>query len=122
MTESSPQSLAAPRMVSPAGAVPLIGQPGVLFIDVREASELAQTGTILGALHVPRGSIGQRADPQNPDRDEALMAARHLVVFCAVGMRATLAAQTLMALGYPEITCVVEGGFAAMQQAGAPTA
>jgi rhodanese-related sulfurtransferase len=38
-----------------AQAQELIGKGGALVLDVREASEVQQSGKVSGAVHVPRG-------------------------------------------------------------------
>src|SRR5205809_934239 len=44
----------------------------VLILDVRDAPELAAGGKIRGAVHVPRGMLEFRADPDSPYHDPAL--------------------------------------------------
>lgn len=39
-------------------------QGGGVFIDVRDSSDIASSGTIKGAHRVPRGMIEFRADPK----------------------------------------------------------
>jgi Rhodanese-related sulfurtransferase len=43
-----------------------------LFIDVRDGREIAETGTIAGALHIPRGFIEFAADDATPFHNGAL--------------------------------------------------
>lgn len=38
-------------------AVNLASDPNVVFVDVREGEELEKTGTLKGAVHVPRGFL-----------------------------------------------------------------
>lgn len=125
MSFSSKQLVAdahgATAHLSPAEAVALIGDPDVTFIDVREQAELAKTGTIEGAVHVPRGMLEFKGDPTSPTHEPALTSGKRLVLFCASGGRASLAAKTLHELGVPNIAHVSGGGFEALQQAGAKT-
>ena len=44
----------------------LIGQENVLFIDIRDIREVAKTGRIVGARHVPRGMLEMWIDPDTP--------------------------------------------------------
>ena len=37
-----------------------------VFIDVRDGSDIAETGTIAGALHIPRGFVEFAADESTP--------------------------------------------------------
>lgn len=108
--------------LSPSAAVAKLSDPDTLFVDVRERSELDKTGTIKGAVHVPRGFIEFKADPASPNHEKALDPEKHLVLFCASGMRASLAAKTLADMGYTRVAHVSGGGFDALKQAGAPTA
>ncbi len=97
-----------------------IGTPGTVFVDVREAHELDRTGTIEGALHIPRGVLEFQADPSSPSHDARLDPSKRIVLFCASGGRSTLAAKALTDMGYADVASV-EGGFSALAEAGAPT-
>ena len=111
---------AATEQVEPASA----SADGNLLLDVREAAELGAEGAIEGALHVPRGLLEAKADPASPVRDERLVAAREsgetVDVFCAVGARGAMAAQTLGEMGYRARN--VAGGLKAWKEAGLPVA
>ncbi len=48
-------------------ALARLGQPDTVLVDVREGEELAKTGKIAGAVHVPRGFLEFQADPREPD-------------------------------------------------------
>jgi rhodanese-related sulfurtransferase len=96
-----------------------LGQPGVAFVDLREASEREAHGTIPGALHVPRGLLEFVFDPQSPWHRPALAGHRELVLFCAAGWRSALAADTLQQLGLSGVSHLRDG-FAAWAAAGAP--
>ena len=41
----------------------LLARPDVVVVDVRDAPEVAQTGKLRGAVHIPRGMLEFRADP-----------------------------------------------------------
>ncbi|MBT5649448.1 MAG: rhodanese-like domain-containing protein, partial [Rhodospirillaceae bacterium] len=43
--------------ISIADARELVGRDDVLFIDIRDIRELAKSGRISGARHVPRGML-----------------------------------------------------------------
>mgnify|MGYP003303860707 CR=1 FL=1 len=47
-------------------AKPLVGREDVLFIDIRDIRELAKTGRVSGARHVPRGMLEMWIDPDTP--------------------------------------------------------
>jgi len=100
-------------------AARLVGDPGVLFVDVREGEELQKTGRLRGAVHVPRSLLEFQADPSSPAHKPQLGEDRKLVLYCASGGRSALAAQTLKDMGIDRVAHV-EGGFPALRDAGVP--
>jgi len=82
---------------------------GALVVDVRDAAEVAQSGKIAGAVHIPRGMVEFRADPDTPYYDENFAKDRPVVVYCASGGRAALSGQALKEMGYDEVYNL--GGF-----------
>ena len=78
----------------------------LMLIDVRESSELEETGSIDGALNIPRGLIEMKLIPNN----ESMNVNTPIVVFCGGGSRAALAGSTLLELGFKNIKNL-EGGF-----------
>jgi rhodanese-related sulfurtransferase len=93
---------------------------GALVVDLREADELAQTGKIPGAIHVPRGMLEFRADPASPYHFDELDPSRRVIVHCAAGGRSALAARTLNEMGYENVAHL-DGGITAWIGAGRPT-
>src|SRR5690348_8303313 len=75
----------------------------VVVVDVRDASELAGGGKIKGAVHLPRGLLEFRADPESPSHDRALQKDKTIVLYCGSGGRAALAGKTLQDLGYRSV-------------------
>lgn len=100
-------------------AVKLVGNPDVLFVDVREGEELHKTGKLSGAVHVPRGFLEFQADPTSPTHMSELGGGKKLVLYCGSGNRSALGAKTLKEMGITKVAHVA-GGFPALQQAGAP--
>jgi len=98
---------AVPR-ISPAEARELIAR-GALVIDVRDAPEVEKSGKIEGAVHVSRGMLEFRADPQSPYHDKKFDPARPVIVYCASGGRSALSGKTLQDLGYERVFNL--GGF-----------
>jgi rhodanese-related sulfurtransferase len=82
---------------------------GALVVDVRDAAEVAQSGKVAGAVHIPRGMVEFRADPDTPYFDENFAKDRAVVVYCASGGRAALSGQALKEMGYEEVYNL--GGF-----------
>lgn len=105
--------------VSPEAAVKLAADPDVLLVDVREQGELDKAGRVEGAVHVPRSHLEFKADPASPMHEPGLDGAKRLVLFCASGKRAALAANTLKAMGFARVEHVAGGGFDALKKAGA---
>lgn len=100
-------------------AAKLVGDPGVLFVDVRESEELQKTGRLRGAVHVPRSLLEFQADPSSPTHKPELGGDRKLILFCGSGGRSALAAKTLKDMGIDKVAHV-EGGFPALRVAGVP--
>lgn len=80
----------------------LIGQ-GALVVDVRDAPEVEKSGKVSGALHVSRGMLEFRADPESPYHDKNFDRSRPVIVYCASGGRSALSGKTLKDLGYGEV-------------------
>lgn len=90
-----------------------------LFVDLREAHELAASGRIPGALHIPRGTLEFRVDPASDFFLEAFSQGRPLVLFCALAARSALAVATLQDMGLANVSHIA-GGFAAWRAAHGP--
>ena len=60
----------------------------------------------MGAVQVPRGVLEFQADPASPAHNPALVPDGKVIVVCRSGTRATLAAATLMDLGYTDVVCL----------------
>jgi rhodanese-related sulfurtransferase len=100
-------------------ALTLIGDPDVVFVDLREGEELQKTGKVQGAVHVPRGFLEFHADPTSPSHRPELGGGRRLVLYCTSGNRSALGAKALKDMGITNVAHVA-GGFAALRQVGAP--
>ena len=106
-------SLSAPQFAAEAD------QPLTVVVDVREADERVQTGSIANAIHVPRGLLEFRADPTNPGHDPRLRPESRVLVYCDDGARATLAVASLQNLGYSSVA-LLRGGLGAWDAARLP--
>ena len=105
--------------VGPADAAAELASGKAVVLDVREAEEW-QHGHIDGSVPAPRGLVEFFADPTSPRHKEVLDPARRVIVVCASGARASLAALTLKEMGYEDVA-VLEGGLKAWMDAGLPT-
>jgi rhodanese-related sulfurtransferase len=90
-----------------------------LVVDLREPGELADTGTIPGAVHAPRGMLEFYADPTSPYHRAEFDPARRTILYCASGGRSALAASALRGLGYASVAHL-DGGFKAWVASGRP--
>ncbi|MGZ6777595.1 MAG: rhodanese-like domain-containing protein [Mycobacterium sp.] len=89
---------------------------GALVVDVRDAAEVEQSGKVAGAVHIPRGMVEFRADPETPYYDQSFAKDRPVILYCASGGRAALSGQALKEMGYEEVYNL--GGFNDWAQSG----
>ena len=99
---------AVPR-ITPAEAREMIAKGNTLVVDVRDAPELAASGKVAGAVHVSRGMLEFRADPQSPYHDKNFAKDKTVILYCGSGGRAALAGKALKDLGYDRVYNL--GGF-----------
>ncbi|MDX2019111.1 MAG: molybdopterin-synthase adenylyltransferase MoeB [Deltaproteobacteria bacterium] len=83
---------------------------GPVLIDVREKDEYLE-GYIPGAKWIPRGFLELRVEEQVPEKNT------EVILYCAGGTRSALAAKSLEALGYTNVSSMA-GGFTAWKRAG----
>jgi rhodanese-related sulfurtransferase len=76
---------------------------------VRDGTEIQSSGKIAGAVHVSRGMLEFRADPESPYHDKAFDRDKTVILYCASGGRSALAGKTLQELGYRDVRNL--GGF-----------
>jgi rhodanese-related sulfurtransferase len=89
--------------ISPAQAQELIAKGNALVVDVRDAPEVEQSGKVAGAVHVSRGMLEFRADPESPYHDPQFAKDKTVILYCASGGRSALSGQALKELGYAEV-------------------
>jgi rhodanese-related sulfurtransferase len=99
---------AVPR-ITPAQARDMIAAGNTVVVDVRDAPEVAQSGKVAGAVHVSRGMLEFRADPELPSHDKNFAKDKNVIVYCASGGRSALAGKLLKDLGYDRVYNL--GGF-----------
>ena len=102
--------------VSPAEAQQLIANGNTLVVDVRDAPEVDKSGKVAGAVHIPRGMLEFRADPESPYHDQNFAKDKTVIVYCASGGRAALSGQALKELGYEDVYNL--GGFSDWAESG----
>src|SRR5574337_688042 len=89
--------------IAQAQAQELIASGRALVVDVRDAPEVANSGKVAGAVHVSRGMLEFRADPDSPYHDKAFARDRAVILYCASGGRSALAGKALKDMGYAEV-------------------
>jgi rhodanese-related sulfurtransferase len=114
------QAMAQVRTYSVAEVRARLDDPSMQVVDIRDPREL-KDGTIVGALHAPRGMLEFWVDPASPYH-KPLFAdeGREFVLFCGLGWRSALATKTLQDMGMRNVAHI-DGGWTAWTQAGAPT-
>jgi rhodanese-related sulfurtransferase len=100
---------AAVPKITPAQAQEMIGKGNTLVLDVRDAPEVEKSGKVTGALHVSRGMLEFRADPESPYHDKNFSKDKTVIVYCASGGRSALAGKVLKDMGYTHVYNI--GGF-----------
>src|SRR5205807_808330 len=71
---------AAVPKITPDKAREMIGKGNALVVDVRDAPELEKSGKVAGAVHVSRGMLEFRADPDSPSHDNNFAKDKNVVV------------------------------------------
>jgi rhodanese-related sulfurtransferase len=107
-----------PRL-DPAEVRNRMNRGDVLIVDVRDGPELASGGKLKGAVHVSRGMLEFRADPESPYYNPAFQRDKTVLVYCASGGRSALSGKTLKDLGYNSVYNA--GGFKELADAGLDT-
>ncbi len=100
---------AAVPKITPAQAKELIAKGNTLVVDVRDVPEVQASGKVAGAVHIPRGMLEFRADPDLPSHDKNFSKDKTVILYCGSGGRAALAGKMLKELGYDQVFNL--GGF-----------
>ena len=87
-----------------------------LLVDVRDQTERERDGAIPDSVHVSRGLLEFKADPESPLYERALRPERHIILYCGTGGRSALAAKTLHDMGFSDVASLA-GGYAAWRKA-----
>ena len=93
---------AVPR-ITPAQAREMMAKGNTLVVDVRDAPEVEKSGKIAGAVHVSRGMLEFRADPETPYHDPSFDKSKVVIVYCASGGRSALSGKVLKDMGYDPV-------------------
>jgi rhodanese-related sulfurtransferase len=94
---------AAVPKITAAQAREMIEKGNTLVVDVRDAPEVEKSGKVAGAVHVSRGMLEFRADPESPYHDKSFSKDKTVILYCASGGRSALAAKVLKDMGYDQV-------------------
>ena len=103
------------KEVEISDVIPLLDK-GYQVLDVREPAEYL-SGTIDGALNIPRGVLEAFSDHQYPGRREELMDRDNKwLLLCATSGRSAMAAVVMQLMGFKNVKNI-NGGIAAWKAA-----
>jgi rhodanese-related sulfurtransferase len=105
--------------ISAQDAAALLGDEGVVIVDIRDPRELEREGKVPGSFHATRGMLEFWIDPESPYHKPVFASGKRFVFYCAGGLRSALAAKTAQDMGLRPIAHI-GGGFAAWREAGLP--
>jgi len=118
------EALAAVPTVSPTEAQKRLQQDrNILVIDVRDAADIAMTGTVPGAINISLGRLTYKADDEVPEdwREPALSnRSRPIITTCILGPMGALGGKLLQDMGFSNVV-ILQGGVQAWKDAGFPT-
>ena len=106
-----------PKIETKAG-IAKHGKRGVVFVDVRDSAAIQESGTIAGALRIPRGFIEFAADQATQFHNPQMDKDAEIILVCGAGGQAALAGRTLVEMGFKHVSNV--GGFGAWKDEGGP--
>jgi rhodanese-related sulfurtransferase len=89
--------------ITPSEARQMIARGNTLMVDVRDGSEVEKSGKAAGAVHVSRGMLEFRADPESPAHDKNFTRDKTVILYCGSGGRAALAGKLLKDMGYGDV-------------------
>ena len=121
MTVKSIQTLVSEAMqeiktINADEAFKMVEENNCNLIDIREARELENTGSVENSVHISRGMMEIFLDPNSAFFQQGkLDQNKEIVLFCAGGVRSALAVKALKNMGYEKISHI-EGGFGSISQ------
>jgi glyoxylase-like metal-dependent hydrolase (beta-lactamase superfamily II)/rhodanese-related sulfurtransferase len=105
---------------TPSQAMELIGQQGVVLIDLRERRERERHGIIPGSLHAPYPDLSDNVRSGGLLHELGLASGNRLLFYCAFGERSAMAVQAAQQAGLAN-TRHIQGGLEAWRKAGGQT-
>lgn len=98
-----------------------LGDPNVVFVDIRDIREIEREDMIPNAFHAPRGMLEFWVDPESPYHKEIFSSGKEFILYCQSAWRSSLATLALQEMGLSPISHI-EGGYKAWKEAGFVTA
>ena len=118
------EAMAGVPTVTPAEAQKRLQQhSNTLVIDVRDAADIAMTGTIPEAMNISLGSLTYKADDEVPENWRELTLkdrSRPIITTCILGPMGALGGKLLHDMGFTNVS-ILDGGVQAWIDAGFPT-
>ena len=112
------EALSQINTIEPSEAKTLLENNKCNLIDIRDITELENSGKVEKSCHIPRGMLEFWIDPNSQYfASGQLDINKEMVLFCAGGVRSALAAKTLQDMGYKKVSHI-HGGFFLMEQEG----
>ena len=103
------------KTISVDDAYKLLEENNCNIIDIRDKTELDQTGTLENSINISRGLLEFQLDPNSALIQNGIIDLnKETVLFCAAGGRSALAVKTLNEMGYKKVSHI-QGGFAALK-------
>ena len=121
MTVKSIQTLVSEAMqeiktINADEALKMVQDNNCNLIDIRDARELENSGSVENSVHISRGLLEIYMDPNSAlFKQGVLDQNKEMVLFCAGGVRSALAVKALKDMGYKKISHI-EGGFGSISQ------
>jgi len=121
MTVKSIQTLVSEAMqeiktINADEALKMVQDNNCNLIDIRDARELENSGSVENSVHISRGMLEIYMDPNSAlFKQGVLDQNKEMVLFCAGGVRSALAVKALKDMGYKKISHI-EGGFGSISQ------
>lgn len=89
--------------LSAQDAIAMSKKGEIAIIDVRDISELNQTGKAKTAHHIPLMLLQSQANPSHPEFNKALDTSKPVAIYCASGARSGMAVRTLLKMGFESV-------------------
>ncbi len=100
-------------------ALELVGQPGLVLVDLRDRSERERDGVIPGSVHAPYPDLEGNVKPGGLLHEITTATGKRLVFYCAFGERSAMAVEAAQQAGLSE-ACHIKGGIDAWTKASGP--